>query len=81
MVQHSIAQQADPLTKPGVVGAFCRAYTVEEAIDTFLSEVYAPSAMNGRYDYIPADSSAGVIVYDASSHTATMPQIRSAVGC
>ncbi len=40
VVQHSIAQQADPLTKPGVVGAFCRAYTVEEAIDTFLSDVY-----------------------------------------
>ena len=76
MVQHSIAQQADPLTKQGVVGAFCRAYTVEEAIDTFLSDVYAPSAMNGRYDYIPADSSAGVIVYDgkfAYSHHATDP--------
>ena len=75
-VQHSIAQQADPLIKPGVVGAFCRAYTVEEAIDAFLSEVYAPSAMNGRYDYIPADSSAGVIVYDgkfAYSHHATDP--------
>lgn len=76
VVQHSIAQQSDPLTKPGVVGAFCRAYTVEEAIDTFLSDVYAPSAMNGRYDYIPADSSAGVIVYDgkfAYSHHATDP--------
>lgn len=76
MVQHSIAQQADPLTKPGVAGAFCRAYTVEEAIDAFLSDVYAPSAMNGRYDYIPADSSAGVIVYDgkfAYSHHATDP--------
>ena len=38
MVQHSIAQQADPLTKPGVAGAFCRAYTVEEAIDAFLAK-------------------------------------------
>ena len=76
VVQRSIAQQADPLTKPGVVGAFCRAYTVEEAIDTFLADVYAPSAMSGRYDYIPADSSAGVIVYDgkfAYSHHATDP--------
>ena len=76
VVQHSLARQADPLTKPGVVGAFCRAYTVEEAIDTFLSDVYAPSAMNGRYDYIPADSSAGVITYDgkfAYSHHATDP--------
>lgn len=62
-VRRSISQQADPMTKPGVVGAFCRAYTIEEAIDTFLPEVYAPSAMNGRYDYIPADSSAGVVLY------------------
>ena len=76
VVQRSISEQADPLTKPGVVGAFCRAYTIEEAIETFLSDVYAPSAMNGRYDYIPADSSAGVITYDgrfAYSHHATDP--------
>lgn len=75
-VRRSISQQADPLTKPGVVGAFCRAYTIEEAIDTFLTEVYVPSAMNGRYDYIPADSSAGVVIYDgkfAYSHHATDP--------
>lgn len=75
-VRRSITQQADPLTKPGVVGAFCRAYTIEEAIDTFLTDVYAPSAMNGRYDYIPADSSAGVVIYDgkfAYSHHATDP--------
>lgn len=75
-IQRSISQQADPLTKPGVVGAFCRAYTMEEAIETFLSDVYAPSSMNGRYDYIPADSAAGVVVYDskfAYSHHATDP--------
>ena len=75
-VRRSIAQQADPLTKPGVVGAFCRAYTIEEAIDTFLVDVYAPSVMNGRYDYIPADSSAGVVTYDnkfSYSHHATDP--------
>ena len=75
-VRRSISQQADPLTKPGVVGAFCRAYTIEDAIDTFLADIYAPSAMNGRYDYIPADSSAGVVLYDgkfAYSHHATDP--------
>lgn len=75
-IRHTIAQQADPLTKPGVVGAFCRAYTMEEAIEAFLPDVYAPSTMNGRYDYIPADSAAGVVVYDnkfAYSHHATDP--------
>lgn len=76
VVSRNVSAQADPLTKPGVVGAFCRAYTIEDAIEKFLSEVYAPSAMNGRFDYIPADSSAGVVVYDgkfAYSHHATDP--------
>lgn len=69
-------QQEDPLEKPGVVGAFCRTYSIEAAIDRFLPNVYAPSAMDGRYDYIPADSSAGVVLYDdkfAYSHHATDP--------
>lgn len=75
-IRHTISQQADPLTKPGAVGAFCRAYSIEDAIEAFLGNVYAPSAMNGRFDYIPADSSAGVVVYDGKfsySHHATDP--------
>lgn len=75
-VRRQITKQADPLTKSGAVGAFCRAYSVEDAIDTFLSDVYEPSAINGRYDYIPADSSAGLVLYDgkfAFSHHATDP--------
>ena len=46
------------------------------AIEKFLPDVYAPSAMEGRYDYIPADSSAGVIIIDekfAYSFHATDP--------
>jgi len=70
------AKQEDPLEKEGVVGAFCRAYSIEEAIDRFLSDIYEPSEVDGRYDYIPADSSAGVVIYDgkfAYSHHATDP--------
>ena len=63
-VEKSAKQQADPLAKTGVVGAFCRTYPIREAIEKFLPDVYAPSAMEGRYDYIPADSSAGVIIID-----------------
>ena len=76
LIDHQRKQQADPLAKPGIVGAFCRTYSIEEAIDTFLSDVYQPSAMAGRYDYVPADSSAGVVLYDgkfAYSHHATDP--------
>lgn len=74
IVQREVKKQADPLTKPGTVGAFCRTYSVPDAIDTFLNDVYKKSAMPGRYDYIPADSQAGVVIYDdtfAYSHHAT----------
>ena len=75
-VEKAAKQQADPLAKTGAVGAFCRTYPIREAIEKFLPDVYAPSAMEGRYDYIPADSSAGVIIIDekfAYSFHATDP--------
>lgn len=76
VVHHGTKEMADPLTKPGIVGTFCRAYGMSDAIETFLSDIYAPSAMEGRYDYIPADSAAGVVIYGdrfAYSHHATDP--------
>ena len=76
IVRREAKKQADPTTKHGAVGAFCRAYTVTEAIESFLSDVYRPSAMPGRFDYIPADSQAGVVIYDdkyAYSHHASDP--------
>ena len=68
--------QENPLEKPGIIGTFCRTYSITETIEKFLPDVYAPSAMEGRYDYIPADSTAGVVIYDdkfAYSHHATDP--------
>jgi putative DNA primase/helicase len=68
--------QEDPLGKSGVVGAFCRTYSVTAAIDKFLSDVYAPSVTEDRYDYLPGESTAGVVIYDdkfAYSHHATDP--------
>ena len=76
ILERSLKEQADPLSKEGVIGTFCRTYSVSSAIDRFLKDIYEPSAMTGRYDYIPADSSAGVILYDdkfAYSHHATDP--------
>lgn len=71
-----VKKQEDPLSKSGIVGAFCRAFTIQEAIEKYLSYIYKPSAVEGRYDYIPADSTAGVVVYDdkfAYSHHASDP--------
>ena len=76
LVSRTITKQADPLEKTGIIGAFNRTYTVTQAIDKFIPDVYRPSVMSGRYDYVPADSSAGVVIYDdrfAYSHHSTDP--------
>jgi len=74
--ENSKNKQQNPLSKDGLVGAFCRTYSITNAINTFLKDVYEPSVKEGRYDYIPADSNAGVVVYDdifVYSHHATDP--------
>lgn len=76
ILEKLVKKQADPFTKGGMVGAFCRAYSLEEAIEVFLSDIYAPSLMADRYDYSLADSTAGVIIYNNKyvySHHATDP--------
>ncbi len=69
-------KQEDPLKKEGIVGTFCRTYTIRDAIAKFLSGTYAVSEVPGRYDYIPGEGTAGVVIYDdkfAYSHHATDP--------
>lgn len=76
VVTRNIKKQENPLEKGGLIGAFNRAYSITEAIDTFIPDVYCHSSMPGRYDYVPVDSSAGVVIYDglfAYSHHATDP--------
>ena len=71
-------KQKDPLAKEGAVGLFCRLYTIADAIDAFLADVYEPVAnMSGRYTYIAGESTAGLVLYEngtfAYSHHATDP--------
>ena len=69
--------QQDPLNKDGIVGAFCRTYfPIRTAMEVFLSDVYAPTDVENRWDFIPSESTAGVVVYDdrfVYSHHATDP--------
>lgn len=69
-------RQGDPTAKPGLVGAFCRTYAVEEAIETFLGDVYEPCG-EGRYTYTPGSTAGGLVVYDEGkfvySHHGTDP--------
>ena len=73
--QQKAAEAEDPTTKKGIVGAFCRTYSITEAIDTFLPDEYI-SAGADRYSYAKGSTSGGAIVYDDKflfSHHATDP--------
>lgn len=66
----------DPRAKGGWIGAFCRAYSVSEAIQAFLSEVYEPGSSDSRYTYKDGSTSDGLVIYDdlfAYSHHGTDP--------
>ena len=74
-VKEAATKQQDPTEKTGLVGAFCKAHTMTEAIETFLKEVYVP-APAGRYTYERGTAAAGLTLYDdkfAYSHHGTDP--------
>lgn len=56
-------KQGDPLQKPGVIGAFNRAYTITDAIQTFLPGVYLPCG-NSRWTYAAGSTVGGAVTYD-----------------
>lgn len=75
VIMQAIKKQEDPEDKKGIIGVFCRTYTIQEAIETFLSDVYTPAG-EGRYTYINGSTAAGLIIYDdkfAYSHHGTDP--------
>ena len=76
LVQGRGAKQEDPVTKPGIIGAFCRCYGIAEAIETFLPDVYEKTASDDRYTFIGGTTASGLVVYDnkyAYSHHGTDP--------
>ena len=70
-------KQGNPLEKKGLIGAFCRSYSITEAIHKFLPEVYEPTAVEDRYTYVAGSSVGGLVIYDndtfAYSNHATDP--------
>lgn len=66
----------DPHEKRGIVGAFCRTYSIEDAIETFLSDVYEQHS-SGRYTYKAGSTTGGLVLYEdgkfAYSHHGTDP--------
>lgn len=72
-----LARQEDPTGKRGVIGAFCRTYSVTQAMETFIPGIYEETDVPGRYTYLGGSTVGGAIVYDGDlflySHHATDP--------
>lgn len=70
-------KQADPRTKTGVIGAFCNAYTITEALEDLIPGVYTPTADPNRWTYAAGETTGGAIIYDGDtflySHHGTDP--------
>lgn len=60
----SAKKQGDPLVKDNLVGAFCRTYTIQEAIAAFLSDVYEPTNTSNRYTFKGGSTSGGLVIYE-----------------
>lgn len=72
-----LAKQEDPESKRGIIGAFCRTYSVVQAMEKFIPGMYEETAISGRYTYTGGSTVGGAIVYDDDkflySHHATDP--------
>ncbi len=74
-IKQAIKKQEDPAEKKGIVGVFCRAYTIHDVISCFLAEEYEATS-DGRYTYTKGTTAAGMVTYDdkfAYSHHGTDP--------
>lgn len=66
----------DPLEKKGVVGAFCRTYSISSAIENFLPDVYEPTRHDNRWTFLAGSTNGGLVGYGdkfAYSHHGTDP--------
>lgn len=71
----SVEKQEDPTEKQGIVGAFCKAYSITDVINTFLPNIYEEVDEN-RYTYKLGSTAGGLVIYDdkfAYSHHGTDP--------
>lgn len=76
IIKNEVKKQGDPLAKSGMIGYFCRTYTIHEAIEKFLSDLYTPCEDDNRYTYIGGTTVGGLVIYNdlfAYSHHATDP--------
>lgn len=75
--RRQVAKQEDPTAKTGMIGAFCRTYTITSAMDKFIPGMYEPTTDPNRYTFTGGSTVGGAVLYDDDkflfSHHATDP--------
>lgn len=59
-----ISRQVDPRRKKGLIGRFCREFTITECIVEFLSDIYEPGEDDNSYTFKAGSTGSGVKLYD-----------------
>ena len=55
-------RMGDPTEKPGIIGLFCRAYSIEDAMDELIPGVYEMCG-EGRFTYAAGSTAGGAVLY------------------
>lgn len=62
-VCQAVKKVASVEQKVGIVGAFCRVYSISRAIETFIPDAYKPAGSD-RWTYVQGSTSGGAVVYE-----------------
>ena len=71
-----LGKQEDPLSKRGIIGAYCRAHSITDVLEGVLADRYTSTAQDDRFTFIGGSTTGGLVVYNdkyAFSHHATDP--------
>lgn len=71
-----LKKQGDPTEKEGMVGMYCRTYSIPDVIEKELPGIYEATDVDGRYTFLEGSTSGGAICYDEKflySHHGTDP--------
>lgn len=63
-IRLSAQKAGNPLEKQGIVGAFCRSYTILEAMHKFIPDAYLDGNEDNRFSYAGGSSANGAVIYD-----------------
>lgn len=57
----------DPRSKNGLIGEFCRTYSIQEAIESFIPDAYEPTTKDDRWTYSQGSTAGGLVIYGDGS--------------